>query len=235
MFVPAGPGYENISPEQRICSTTGAAAGADFVDGDRYINVNFEYYYSHLWRWVLFPSPIHHKINNNTNISQRNLGIMFALMAFGCAVYLLATEYISAKKSKGEVLLFRRGQVPDLGLKKPDEESHVEDRVTTEAALTRTKTVPDAPPSIQKQTAVFHWDSVNYDIKIKKETRRLLNEVDGWVRPGTLTALMGVSGSGKTTLLDVLASRVTMGVVTGQMLVDGRQRDTGFQRKTGYV
>jgi len=33
----------------------------------------------------------------------------------------------------------------------------------------------------------------------------------------------------------VLASRVTMGVVTGQMLVDGRQRDTGFQRKTGYV
>jgi len=26
-----------------------------------------------------------------------------------------------------------------------------------------------------------------------------------------------------------------MGVVTGQMLVDGRQRDTGFQRKTGYV
>ena len=46
---------------------------------------------------------------------------------------------------------------------------------------------------------------------------------------------MGVSGAGKTTLLDVLASRTTMGVVTGEMLVDGRQRDTGFQRKTGYV
>lgn len=44
-----------------------------------------------------------------------------------------------------------------------------------------------------------------------------------------------MSGAGKTTLLDVLASRTTMGVVTGQMLVDGRERDTGFQRKTGYV
>ena len=76
---------------------------------------------------------------------------------------------------------------------------------------------------------------MNYDIKIKKEPRRLLDDVDGWVKPGTLTALMGVSGAGKTTLLDVLASRVTMGVVTGQMLVDGRQRDSGFQRKTGYV
>ena len=26
-----------------------------------------------------------------------------------------------------------------------------------------------------------------------------------------------------------------MGVVTGEMLVDGRQRDRSFQRKTGYV
>jgi ATP-binding cassette subfamily G (WHITE) protein 2 (PDR) len=44
-----------------------------------------------------------------------------------------------------------------------------------------------------------------------------------------------VSGAGKTTLLDVLAGRTTIGVVTGQMLVDGREQDTGFQRKTGYV
>lgn len=26
-----------------------------------------------------------------------------------------------------------------------------------------------------------------------------------------------------------------MGVISGQILVDGRLRDTGFQRKTGYV
>lgn len=45
----------------------------------------------------------------------------------------------------------------------------------------------------------------------------------------------GASGAGKTTLLDVLASRVTMGVVSGAMLVNGRERDSGFQRKTGYV
>jgi len=117
-----------------------------------------------------------------------------------------------------------------------DEESNVDDdRVNAEKILSRQKTIPDAPASIQKQTAVFHWDGVNYDIKIKGEPRRLLDDVDGWVQPGTLTALMGVSGAGKTTLLDVLASRTTMGVITGEMLVDGRERDTGFQRKTGYV
>jgi len=156
---------------------------------------------------------------------------MFALMVLGCTVYLLATEYISAKKSKGEVLLFRRGRVPEFAAK-PDVETQVDGQ---EVVLARTKTVPDAPASIQKQTAIFHWDGVNYDIKIKNEPRRLLDDVDGWVKPGTLTALMGVSGAGKTTLLDVLASRTTMGVVGGEMLVDGRQRDTGFQRKTGYV
>lgn len=33
----------------------------------------------------------------------------------------------------------------------------------------------------------------------------------------------------------MLASRVTTGVVTGDMLVDGKVRDQSFQRKTGYV
>ena len=113
---------------------------------------------------------------------------MIALMIFGCCVYLLATEYISAKKSKGEVLLFRRDR--RLKLKpKLDEEAKADERMNTET-LAREKTVPDAPANIQKQTAIFHWDSVNYDIKIKGKPRKILDDVDGWVTPGTLTALM---------------------------------------------
>ena len=113
---------------------------------------------------------------------------MIALMVFGCAVYLTATEFISAKKSKGEVLLFRRGKVPELDWKR-DEEANNEKPVKTQS-LHREMTVPDAPASIQKQTAIFHWDDVSLDIKIKGKPRRLLDDVDGWVRPGTLTALM---------------------------------------------
>ena len=59
--------------------------------------------------------------------------------------------------------------------------------------------------------------------------------IDGWVKPGTLTALMGESGAGKTTLLDVLASRKTVGIIGGKILVDDRAKDASFQRKTGYV
>ncbi|KAK1229295.1 Multidrug resistance protein [Marasmius sp. AFHP31] len=93
----------------------------------------------------------------------------------------------------------------------------------------------DAVAVIQKQTSIFHWEDVCYDITIKGQPRRILDDVDGWVEPGKLTALMGASGAGKTTLLDTLASRVTMGVVTGSMFVDGKPRDQSFQRKTGAV
>lgn len=45
----------------------------------------------------------------------------------------------------------------------------------------------------------------------------------------------GPSGAGKTTLLDVLATRTTVGVVSGHVFVNGLPRDASFQRKTGYA
>lgn len=47
-------------------------------------------------------------------------------------------------------------------------------------------------------TDVFTWRHVRYDVTIKKgETRRLLDDISGFVAPGKLTALMGESGAGK--------------------------------------
>ena len=60
----------------------------------------------------------------------------------------------------------------------------------------------------------------------------MLQNVSGYCVPGTLTALMGESGAGKTTLLNVLAQRVDFGVITGDMLVNGRPLDTSFSRRT---
>lgn len=200
------PSYAGATGLQRACSAVGAQPGADFVDGDTYINTAYEYYNSHKWR---------------------NIGILIAYIVFFTGTYLFATEYISAKKSKGEVLLFQRRY-----LKKIEKETgDIEAAAKPQRTITGHKDVSMIP----KQTAIFQWEDVVYDIKIKGEPRRILDHVDGWVKPGTLTALMGVSGAGKTTLLDVLATRVTMGVVTGKMLVDGKMRDDSFQRKTGYV
>ncbi|VVT50426.1 uncharacterized protein SAPINGB_P002757 [Magnusiomyces paraingens] len=155
----------------------------------------------------------------------RNLGIVFGFAAFFYFTYFVCAEVVAGERSRGEVLVFQRGYKRYAN----DEESQNELRDS------------NRPPSVegeftlQKQEGIFAWRDVCYDIKIKGEPRRLLDNVDGWVQPGTLTALMGSSGAGKTTLLDTLADRLTMGVVTGDMLVNGKQRDKSFQRKTGYV
>ncbi|RDW90012.1 pleiotropic drug resistance family ABC transporter [Aspergillus mulundensis] len=200
------PDYASSDIVNQVCAVVGATPGQSEVDGTTYLRESYQYTKSHEWR---------------------NLGIMFAFMAFFCFTHLTTTEYISEAKSKGEVLLFRRGQTPPAT-----------DDVETHSPVTAGEKVDQSnhdTANIQRQTAIFHWQDVCYDIKIKNEPRRILDHVDGWVKPGTCTALMGVSGAGKTTLLDVLATRVTMGVVTGEMLVDGRPRDQSFQRKTGYV
>ncbi|OQE34548.1 hypothetical protein PENCOP_c017G05487 [Penicillium coprophilum] len=206
--VPSGGQYESVSMDHRICSTVGAQSGSTSVSGSLYLSQSFGYLKKNLWR---------------------NLGILFAFLIFFMFTYLLATEYISEKKSKGEVLLFRRGHQPKLAGESDLEVS------SQPSAVAKTNESPPQATAIQRQTAIFHWQDVCYDIKIKGEPRRILDNVDGWVKPGTCTALMGVSGAGKTTLLDVLATRVTMGVVTGEMLVDGHPTDQSFQRKTGYV
>jgi ATP-binding cassette subfamily G (WHITE) protein 2 (SNQ2) len=47
-------------------------------------------------------------------------------------------------------------------------------------------------------TDIFTWRNVQYNVIIKKgETRRLLDDISGFVAHGKLTALMGESGAGK--------------------------------------
>ncbi|KAG4275396.1 ATPase [Fusarium proliferatum] len=211
-FVPSSTidGYQDVSPDNRACSTVGRVPGQDFVNGDAYINSQYKYYHAHKWR---------------------NVGILIGFVIFFHIVYIVATEYVSAKKSKGEILVFRRGNMPATSRGKVDSEAASTGPITAVDKLNNERD----NANIQGSTSVFHWNNVCYDIKIKGEQRRILDNVDGWVKPGTLTALMGVSGAGKTTLLDCLADRISMGVITGEMLVDGKIRDETFQRKTGYV
>ncbi|OAL42986.1 ABC-2 type transporter [Pyrenochaeta sp. DS3sAY3a] len=208
-YVPNGPGYESIGEDNVVCTTAGSVPGEPFVEGSAYIETSYGYQNSHKWR---------------------NVGIMLVFTVTFMALHLIAAEYVASERSKGEVLVFSR---KTLNKRKQqvqrDVENHSNDRKEYDVDHS------ESLPTMEKATSVFHWKDICYDIKIKDQSRRILDNVDGWVKPGTLTALMGVSGAGKTTLLDVLASRVTMGVISGDMLVDGNARDASFQRKTGYV
>jgi ATP-binding cassette, subfamily G (WHITE), member 2, SNQ2 len=45
-LVPSGPGYENVSLANQVCSTVGAQPGQNFVDGDLFVNQSYDYYQS---------------------------------------------------------------------------------------------------------------------------------------------------------------------------------------------
>ncbi|PWY83072.1 ATP-binding cassette transporter [Aspergillus sclerotioniger CBS 115572] len=207
------PGYPSLSGDSFICSVRGSVAGERSVSGDAYIQTQYSYTYAHEWR---------------------NLGILIGFWIFFTALYLVATEVNSATSSKAEFLVFRRGHVPPQ-MRNLDKQPGGDAGTTDVALAHRAAEAEKDTSALPKQSSIFTWRNVCYDIPVKGGQRRLLDNVSGWVKPGTLTALMGVSGAGKTTLLDVLAKRVSVGVVTGDMLVDGRALDSSFQRKTGYV
>jgi ATP-binding cassette subfamily G (WHITE) protein 2 (PDR) len=218
-MVPAGPEYANIPSSAMTCAVKGARPGESFVDGTEYVRVAFGYVNSSKWR---------------------NFGILVAFTIALCVAHLVVSEVVAAARSKGEVLVFKRGALREQqkGAIFGDEEH----QVPTGRRGNLDKEKDSVQANVEKQTSILHWQDVSYTVKTGGGERLILDNVDGWVKPGTLTALMGVSGvseklsgqyvrslanklqAGKTTLLDVLASRVTMGVVTGDMLVDAAPR-----------
>ena len=151
-----------------------------------------------------------------------------------CTAHIVSSEYILAKRSKGEVLLFLRSKTPFLNAK-ADEEAKVEYPPGMASVAVEKDKQPEAPRGLQEQAATFCWENLCYEIKAEGKPKRLLTDVNGLVQRGTLTALMGATGAGKTTLLDVLSQRSSVGVVSGRVSVNGQPRGPDFQRKTGYA
>jgi len=69
----------------------------------------------------------------------------------------------------------------------------------------------------------------------KKRPTMLLRDVSMQVQPGELCYLMGPSGAGKTTLLEVLAGRLQVGTLRGEVLFNGQPRDGTYWRESSYV
>jgi ABC-type multidrug transport system fused ATPase/permease subunit len=196
---------------------TGSKPGLSFVRGDDYLSASFGYEYSRLWR---------------------NIGIMIGFWIFFVIACAVATEFNPPPPPKGEFLVFRKGHEPEnvkkaLASRKPVDD--LEPGRDAEA-LTATETRQSEFRGLVKSKDVFTWKHINYDIALRDGTRRrLLNDVTGYVKPGTLTALIGESGAGKTTLLNVLAERIDTGVITGTTSVSDRPSPRSFQRRTGYI
>ncbi|KAI0381497.1 ABC-2 type transporter-domain-containing protein [Hypomontagnella monticulosa] len=222
-LVPQGP---NAEPEYQSCTLAGSQPGETVVAGSAYIEQSFSYTRSHLWR---------------------NFGFLWAFFGFFLVISMLGMESMKPNAGGAAVTVFKRGQVPK-GLKKSIETGGRKGNgLDIEAGRSGEKIGPSDVTAEQgrrdeqimrnvaKNETIFTFQDVNYTIPYQGGERKLLQNVQGFVRPGKLTALMGASGAGKTTLLNTLAQRINFGVVTGDFLVDGRPLPKSFQRATGFA
>ncbi|KAJ5148631.1 hypothetical protein N7448_000209 [Penicillium atrosanguineum] len=189
----------------QACTLAGGEAGSDIIPGSSYLEKTFSYYHSDLWR---------------------NFGIMLALIVG----FLITNLYF------GETIQFGAGgKTITFYQKENKERKELNKALETKKANRQSKNAYTGSDLKISSTSVFTWENVCYEVPVASGTRQLLNSVYGYVQPGKLTALMGASGAGKTTLLDVLASRKNIGVISGDILVDGKPPGTSFQRGTSYA
>ncbi|KAM3486740.1 hypothetical protein MY8738_000234 [Beauveria namnaoensis] len=213
-LVPQGPG---IMPENQGCAVPGSAAGATTVNGADYLNANYDYHRSNLWR---------------------NWAVLIAFSVLYILVTVLATETLSFATSGMGILIFKKskaGAAAAKNTKAADEESGKKETQGNDTLQRQVTTPDEILQEFQRSEKIFTWENVNYTVPSADGPKKLLNNVQGYAKPGVMVALMGASGAGKTTLLNTLSQRQTVGVVEGSMLVDGTALPTDFQRGTGFV
>ena len=212
-LVPQGPGIELAN---QGCAIASAVPGGSSVSGDEYISSAFDYSRGNLWR---------------------NFGVLVAFSVLYLLITVIATEAFSFVGTGAGALVFKKSSkaVAKTGGKSDEEKGGVAGDSSLAATAHRTRTQDEALGALRKSDKVFTWENISYTVPTAQGPKRLLNKVNGYAKPGVMVALMGASGAGKTTLLNTLSQRQTVGVVEGEMLVDGKALGTDFRRGTGFV
>jgi ABC-type multidrug transport system ATPase subunit/ABC-type multidrug transport system permease subunit len=217
-IAPQVPGAEE---QYQSCAIQGNTPGSLTVAGSDYLDAAYGYSRSHLWR---------------------NFGILVAFFLFFVALTAIGMESQKPNKGGGAVTIYKRGQVPKTVEKEmetnslpKDEEAGNGEPVTEKHASSDSDEQGKTTEGVAKNETIFTFQNISYTIPYEGDERTLLKDVQGFVRPGKLTALMGASGAGKTTLLNTLAQRINFGVVRGDFLVDGKPLPHSFQRSTGFA
>lgn len=216
-IIPAGPGY--LGDVNNACAgIAGAAVGTNSLTGEEYL-ASLSYSTGHLWR---------------------NFGILWAWWALFAFLTVHFTSRWRNTVTGGGSLLIPRENVKARKIPtKSDQESQIAEKGTSSpetsvSSLSQEEGNTADGQNLVRNESIFTWKNLTYTVKTPSGDRVLLNDVQGFIKPGMLGALMGSSGAGKTTLMDVLAQRKTEGTIHGSILVDGRPLPVSFQRSAGY-
>lgn len=159
----------------------------------------------------------------------RNFGLIWVFVVVLCAIHLWSSQKVYLPTAKHTT--FQGSRNRRFSRMELDVELDVGSVTPNSGSMTHG--LSSAGGSMRG--ACVHWTGLSYAIQTSGGDKELLYESEGYVEPGTLTALMGATGAGKTTLLDVLSMRKNIGVVTGEIWVDGYIPDDTYERRSGYA
>lgn len=140
--------------------------------------------------------------------SSQNFGIVLVFGAGLVTILLFFSEFKSLSSAAASVTVFKRN-TKTSAVHEAENETSVESGEFDEEKGPKqhriekdeTKVTAQAQEALANVPAmdnVFSWQNLEYTVNIgHDETRRLLDNVSGYVAPGKLTALMGESGAGK--------------------------------------
>ncbi|WAR53515.1 hypothetical protein PtB15_3B23 [Puccinia triticina] len=203
-IVPRGDGYPSTVGPNQVCTVAGARAGSQIVRGVDYMEAALGFRYGNIWR---------------------DFAIVCAFTALFLVLLFVAVENLALGGGAPAINVFAKENA---------ERKALNEKLQAEKADSRSGKKKLSIAAGGGKRLPFTWEALSYDVPVPGGQRRLLNDIYGYVRPGTLTALMGSSGAGKTTLLDVLANRKTIGVISGEISIGGRKPGAAFQRGTAY-
>lgn len=164
-------GFANtVTNDNQVCTLQGAVAGEPSVPGRAYIAAAFGYDVTKRWR---------------------NFGVLIAFFVFFVVLQIIAVEYLAESAANVKAIVVFAKENKDT-------------KARNERLMARKEDI--ASGKIQQDTSglnsskkPFTWEGLDYTVPIPGGHRQLLNQVFGYVKPGSLTALMGSSGAGKTT------------------------------------
>lgn len=173
-LVPNGEGYGPETGGGQACTgVRGALPGATSVTGEQYL-ASMSFSHSNLWR---------------------NVGILCAWYVF----FVVMTVFFASRWRKmgegGRGLLIPREKqrkVPRAFI--ADEESQAVEKSFGSSGSDSEMSDATVANQLVHNTSVFTWKNLTYTVKTPHGDRVLLDNVQGFVKPGTLGALMGSSG-----------------------------------------
>lgn len=115
----------------------------------------------------------------------RGVGVLFVFAFFFLASTLIASELVAFGLG---------GRTTKFYIKEDKERKDLNDNLRQNKANHVERGGQEQAQLEIKSKSTLTWENLTYDVPTAAGSKRLLNEIDGYVQPGHLTALMGASG-----------------------------------------